>query len=212
MPILKLIEPARSQPAAYHTFTSVEFVRKPGGLHWRGFYRSFSGSGGAGPALATGTIEGVPLTDFSVDPIEAFERACIAHPDNVFFGGEYVAPGDTLGGLEVERRLAWARVKAARDAYLDSGVDTPYGRFDSDLVSIVNILGAKDSMPENSSMPWIRKDYSQVSLTKVQIGEIGNALAAFRAQGYGWGSALHSQIDAASTVEAVRAIVWTPPT
>lgn len=195
----------------YHVVTSVEFLRKPGGLHWRGSYRSYDSFAGTRPPVASGTITGVPVSDFSVDPIEAFERACIAHPDNVFFGGEYVAPGDTPGGLEVERRLAWARVKTARDVHLDGGVDTPYGRFDSDLVSIVNILGAKESMLENSSMPWIRKDYSQVSLTKVQIGEIGNALAAFRAQGYGWGSALHSQIDAASTAEAVRAIVWTPP-
>lgn len=210
MPIVK---PAGqgSKAAVYHAVTSVEFSRRSGTLAWRGSYRSFKDVGGTTPAVSMGTIEGVPVSDFSVDPLEAFERACIAAPDNVFFGGEYVAPGDTPGGLEVERRLAWARVKTARDVHLDGGVDTPYGRFDSDLVSIVNILGAKESMLENSSMPWIRKDYSQVSLTKVQIGEIGNALAAFRAQGYGWGSALHSQIDAASTAEAVRAIVWTPP-
>lgn len=211
MPILKLIEPARSQPAAYHTFTSVEFVRKPGGLHWRGFYRSFSGSGGAGPALATGTIEGVPLTDFSVDPIEALERACIAHPDNVFFGGEYAAPGDVSGGLEVERILAWQRVKGARDAYLNAGVDTPFGRFDSDLNTLVNLLGAVAEMPEGGSQGWILADHTPVILAKPQLQALGAALKTLRDSSYAQGSALYAQIQAAQTAEAVRAISWTPP-
>ena len=209
MPIIKSIIQGGKE-ALYHTVSYVEYYHKAEGLAWRGKFQSFSSAGPVEPPLHTGVELGIPVSAPSLDPIRAFEEACVADPSSTFYGGEYTPPG-TNTSLALEKVVAWARVKTARDVHLDGGVDTPYGRFDSDLVSIVNILGAKESMLENSSMPWIRKDYSQVSLSKVQIGEIGNALAAFRAQGYGWGSALHSQIDAASTVEAVRAISWTPP-
>lgn len=209
MPILKSITQGGKE-ALYHTVSYVEYYHKAEGLAWRGKFQSFSSAGPVEPPLHTGVELGIPVSAPSLDPIRAFEEACVADPSSTFYGGEYTPPG-TNTSLALEKVVAWARVKSGRDAYLDGGVDTPYGRFDSDLVSIVNILGARESMPENASMLWIRKDYSQVSLTKVQIGEIGNALAAFRAQGYGWGSALHSQIDAAQTVEDVRAISWTPP-
>lgn len=210
MPILKPTGQG-SKAAVYHTVTSVEFFRRAGVLAWRGAYRSFKDVGGTTPSVAMGVVEGVPVTDFSADPIEAFEKACIANPDNVFFGGDYVAPGEVTGGVQVERLRAWARVKAGRDAYLEGGVDTPFGRFDSDLNTLVNALGAVATMVAGSTRGWIMEDHTPVLLTLAQVLELGACLSDLRDRGYAQGSALYAQIQAAPTVEDVRAIAWTPP-
>lgn len=209
MPIIKSL-PGASGPANVHVVTSVEIFATPLGLRWVGKYRS-SESGGSAPT-AFGTIAGVPVTAITEDPVAAFEQACIAHADNVFSGGEYAAPGAASPvGLDVERTLAWGRVKASRDAYLNSGVDTPVGRFDSDLNTLVNLLGALDDMPEDASQGWILADHTPVTMSKVQLRALGAALKHLRDSGYARGSALYAQIQAAEDVESLRSIVWTPP-
>lgn len=207
MPIIKAL-PGTSGPANVHVITSVEIFSTPGGLRWVGKYRS-SESGGATPT-AFGTLTDVPFAQTAGNPVEAFEAAAVAQVGSLFHGGEVVPAGQ--GALWMEQQIAWARVKRSRDAYLDSGVQTPYGMFDSDLVSIVNVLGATAALPEGATTPWILKDSSTVTLTRSQVSEVGALLAAFRSAGYTHGSALRAQIDSEQqTVEAVRAIAWTPP-
>lgn len=210
MPVIKST-PGGPEGANFHVVHCVEFFRLDGALCWRGKHMSYNSANTSTTPTAVGTLVGVPVTDFSVDPIEAFEKACIAHPGNVFSGGEYVPPGQEFAPLGLEKSLAWARVKLGRDAYLDAGVTTSVGVFDSDLNTLVNVLGAAATMLDGDSRGWILADHTPVVLTKAQVLELGAALAALRDSTYEQGSALYAQIQAAQTPEEARSVSWAPP-
>lgn len=209
MPIIKSIV-QDGKESLYHTVSYVEYYHKAEGLAWRGKFQSFSSAGPVEPPLHSGVELGIPVSAPNLDPIRAFEEACVANPSSTFYGGEYTLPG-TNTSLTLEKVVAWARVKGARDAYLNAGVDTPLGRFDSDLNTLVNLLGAVAEMPEGGSQGWILADHTPVILTKPQLRALGAALKTLRDSSYAQGSALYAQIQAAQTVEAVRAISWMPP-
>lgn len=210
MPIIKSISQG-GNTSVYHSVGYVEYYHKSEGLSWRGKFQSFSSAGPVTPPLHTGVELGIPVSAPGPDPVRAFEEACIATPSSIFYGGEYVEPGQSSTSLSLEKTVAWQRVKGARDAYLNAGVDTPFGRFDSDLNTLVNLLGAVAEMPEGGSQGWILADHTPVILTKPQLRALGAALKTLRDSSYAQGSALYAQIQAAQTAEAVRAISWTPP-
>lgn len=194
----------------YHVVSSVEFVKFSDVLSWRGIYRTYKL-----PDLSRCREEvavvNVPIrADFS-DPLTSFERACVECETCALYGGAIAASPDDAPLLVFERQAAWERVKAERDSYLASGIQTPYGEFDSDLTSILNIVGAAaiaTQVGEAWSDQWILKDRSTVTLTRDQLLEVGALLAAFRSQTYRRGDELYRAIQLADTPEAVRAINW----
>lgn len=210
MPVLKSVQWGAA-PTTYHRVWALEIQLVNGLLVCKGRYLSYADASATSRPESSGTITGVPFTGTLGDPLEAFERACVNTPGNPLYGGTYTTSGSAQSSLEVERALAWGRIKVGRDAHLDGGVSTPYGVFDSDLVSIVNILGAAATLPEGATMAWILKDNTAVTLTRSQVADVGSILAAFRSTVYAQGSSLRDQVEAAETAEAVKAVVWAPP-
>lgn len=215
MPIIKAITVGPSRVYTYHSVERVEFCRVDGQVLWSGHYRSFTdgeeartpGMRAPGYDIATS----VPLVPLGTDPIAAFEAAAVLSPQSEFFGGQVVSSAEVYTPVEWARKRQWEAVKIGRDAYLLGGISTPYGTFDTDLTSIVNILGAAAALPEGASTQWILKDNTTATLTRAQVGEVGALLAAFRAAAYAHGADLRALIDGAATTEAVSAVVWTPP-
>ena len=205
MSIIKPLQGATG-PANIHTITSVEIFQVGPQLRWVGKYRSVAQEGG--DPTAFGTVADVPYVP-SENPITAFEQACLAAEGSIFYGGDLLGNSESLLGLE--RQLAWGRVKQNRDAHLNSGVTISVGRFDSDLNTLVNALGAVATMAPTDTKGWIMADHTPVLLTWAQIQELGAALANLRDSTYAHGSSLYAQIQSAQTVESVRSIVWTPP-
>jgi len=205
MPILK-----ETPNGDYHVVTSVEFLKLGESLAWRAAYRSYRLPDTVKGTVSDGMVN-IPLPETIVDPVAQFEQICVAVETCPLFGGEYVSAQAGATALQFERGVAWARARHARDTHLAAGCATPHGHFDTDLTSIVNLLGATASMQEGDSMTWILQDHSVVVLTKSQLLAAGRQLAEFRAQVYAHGSAIYQQIQAAESVEAVRAIRWTSP-
>lgn len=205
MPIIK-----QTQTGDFHVIRAVEFVKFGASLAWRAKYQSFKLPDALRPT-GSGELLDVPVALDISDPISAFESACVNQPGGVLHGGDVVDSPSAETVIGLERSAAWSRVRTARDTHLAAGCATPHGHFDTDLTSIVNLLGATASMQEGESMPWILQDHSVVVLTKSQLLAAGRQLAEFRAQVYAHGSAIYQQIQAAESVEAVRAIRWTAP-
>lgn len=214
MPIIKTPDGA-AQPQ-YFKITRVEVVKFGDEFAWLAHYHAWDSPEQARQPDAkprTGMVDtGVPLT-LAPDVFEAYERTAIITPSSHFFGGEIIDEVSQYTPVELARVSQWAAVKAQRDAYRASGIDTPYGRFDSDLESIVNLIGAAtiaSQMPETWSDQWILKDRSTITLTRAQLMEVGAIAADFRGRTYRRGDELYKAIQQAETVEAVRAITWSP--
>lgn len=210
MPILKPLT-INNKSAVYHVISSVEFYRLGTQVFWTGKFRSYPQADGATQPVAVGEIRDVPVGAFYPDPIEAFEAACLTNEDTLFYGGDYAAPGSTFGGLELEKALAWARVRTARDAYIFGGVDTALGRFDSDLNTFVGVSTAVSTMAEGSTKAMNLADHTPIVMTKLQVWDLLLDLESHRARGYDHGSAIYTLIQAAQTVEQVRSILWSVP-
>ena len=214
MPIIKT--PSGADQPAYYTISQVEIVRVYGEYQWRAAFSIWpsveaSRTPGAKP-ITTGVDTSVPLA-MATDVFAAYEAAAVLTPNSNFYGGEVVAASQAYTTVEWARITQWGRVKIERDATLAGGVDTPYGRFDSDLESLVNVIGAAAvaaQMPDTWSDQWILADRSVVTLNRAQLMEVGAVLAAFRSQVYRRGDELYRAIQEAQTVESVQAITWSP--
>lgn len=212
MPILKnIIFPGYAKNMIYHTVSSVEIIRAQGNYFWRGTYRSYEDADLTKAPLRIGVITNIPFISGSDDPVGDFEEAMTNDPNSEFYGGLLLAAESLANSQQVERNLAWNRVKRGRDAFLNSGVATVHGTFDSDLNSVVNVMGAVSTMEDLETVQWILTDYTVVTLTKEQITVVGKAIADFRTAAYGQGSVLYAQIQAEENLAALRAIDWIPP-
>lgn len=214
MPIIKT--PSGADQPAYYTISQVEIVRVYGEYQWRAAFSIWpsveaSRTPGAKP-IATGVDTSVPLA-MATDVFAAYEAAAVLTPNSNFYGGEVVADTQAYTPVEWARITQWGKVKIQRDATLAGGVDTPYGRFDTDLTSIVNVIGAASiaaQAPETWSDQWILADRTVVTLNKAQLMEVGAILADFRSRTYRRGDELYNALQSAPTLEAVRAITWSP--
>lgn len=214
MPLIKQTTTDRGLPASFHIIDYVEIFRLGSRLGWRAHYRSYASAEAyrfqAENVLGKGTLHGVPYQP-GEDPINAFEQAAATFEGGEMFGAEVVESLEPATRLEILKVDQWTRVKHARDAYLSAGVSTPYGVFDSDLTSIVNLLGASATVG-SEPVTWILADNSVTTLTATQLQEVGAALAAFRSAVYARGAELRAQIDAAEDEVTLRQLTWSPPT
>ena len=218
MPIIKTTTDSVSP--SYFEVTSVEFIRLGDGYTWRANYNAWPDADqrktpGAKPQYAA-TDHDVPLPQ-GLNPLSdlfgAYESAAVSSTGSHFYGGQVVAKVEEHTPVEWARITQWERIKVQRDAYRAGGIDTPYGRFDSDLESIVNMIGAATIAAQQSETwtdQWILKDRTVVTLNRAQLLEVGALAAAFRGTNYRRGDELYTALQAAQTVAEVRAITWSP--
>lgn len=116
--------------------------------------------------------------------------------------------------LEVFRARRWEALKAARDAAIDGGVDTPFGRFDTDATSRAllgdAVLGAQIMIAQNLpfEVTWTLADNSSVTLTAQQLVQVGLLALAHVAACHDRGRQRRAQLAAATTREAIEGVVW----
>lgn len=121
----------------------------------------------------------------------------------------------TLDQAKLEQ---WALVKAARDAVVN-GLFTWSGsvfQIDADsrarIGEAVTLAQLAQSAGNNAfTVTWTLADNTTRALSIADLFALGAAVGAFFQPNWSQGQALYGQIQAAQTVDAVKAIVWTPP-
>jgi hypothetical protein len=114
------------------------------------------------------------------------------------------------------RAAKWSQIKAARDAEENGGFDTSWGRFDSDPASQTKLIGAAQlaSIALAQGAPfgieWTLQDNTSVPLDANQMISVGVALAAHIDAAHQRGRQLRAQIEAATTLQDLESITWTP--
>jgi hypothetical protein len=116
--------------------------------------------------------------------------------------------------LEEARADKWAEIKAARAAVIDSHLETPYGVFQgrpqdrqaiSDSITHAQIMKATK---QPVSISWTLANNEVVDLDLPKLLQMGLMLGQRTQKAHGTARELRAAIDAAETVDAVRAIVW----
>jgi hypothetical protein len=108
----------------------------------------------------------------------------------------------------------WTIVKAARDAALAGGFTWNGFIFDSDDVSQQRIQGAVQlsvlatSQGQAYSIVWTLADNSCITLAGADMVNVGIALGVFVQAQFEKGVTLRNQINAATTLDAITAVVW----
>lgn len=117
-------------------------------------------------------------------------------------------------GIEAARRVQRAAINRARDAAEQGGVATRWGVFDGDQASRARIAGAVQAAMIHKaqglpfSVVWTLADNSSVELGPDGMIEAGLAVLARADAVHRLARALKAQIEAAATVAAVQAIIW----
>ncbi|MBB6228365.1 hypothetical protein FHS79_002550 [Polymorphobacter multimanifer] len=125
-----------------------------------------------------------------------------------------VVEGALVPDLAAVRAVQRALINGARDAARDGGVDTPSGRFDSDAESRGMLNGAVTTAMLATqqggafSVDWTRADDSEVKLDAQAVAVAGVAVAAWVSAVHERSRVLKARIDAAETVEEIRAVIW----
>ena len=202
-----------------HVIDTVDFVLNNGVPVWRGYYRSFKNLDDyLSPDQVhsdSGRISGIGVTELGSNPIAAFELAATLSDRSPFYGGTLMSQEETLlNALEVYKIQQWETIKYFRDLALISGVNTPYGKFDTDVTSLVNMLGTVsigEAQGPSWSTPWITFDNITTVLTVSQLRQIGALIAKWRGDCYTKGSTLRLALESANTKESIRSVVWADP-
>jgi len=126
---------------------------------------------------------------------------------------------DSAGALVPDLAAARATqrelINAARDTAQDGGADTPSGRFDSAPRSREFLNGAVTNALLSQlaevafSIDWTRADNTPVTMSAAQTIAAGQAVAGWVDAVHQRGVVLKARIDAAETLAAIRAVVWT---
>ncbi|MFA7441148.1 MAG: DUF4376 domain-containing protein [Sphingomonadaceae bacterium] len=114
--------------------------------------------------------------------------------------------------VEALRPLIWERAKLYRAAAESGGCETPFGRIDTDLESLVRITGAVQaasiaiSAGDTLTLDWTMADNSVLTLDAPMLVAMGRAVALHVDAVHQHGRDLRSDIDAATTSEALLMI------
>lgn len=118
--------------------------------------------------------------------------------------------------MEPARAAKWSQIKAARDADENGGFDTPWGRFDSDPASQTKLVGAAQlasialAQGQPFSIRWTRQDNTAVELDAPAMIAVGIAMGQHIDAVHQRGRQLRAQIEAATTLQDLESITWTP--
>jgi hypothetical protein len=108
------------------------------------------------------------------------------------------------------RARQWAMIKQAR-AILSAEPITVSGRtFDADEGSVRNVMGALQGMSitGGQSIEWTLADNSRATLSLADLQALGASLMGRLNDLHATARGLREQLDAAQTVEEIRAVVW----
>ena len=119
----------------------------------------------------------------------------------------------TLDDLKAAK---WEEIRAAREAAKTAPLmDTPFGTFDTDKAGVENITWALQGLNAAAqigaapdTIRWTLADNSVIDLTRLQLDQVGLLLMQRGNTAHEKARALRDQINAATTREAVEAIVW----
>lgn len=139
---------------------------------------------------------------------EETERLLHPVPGHVWEPGTGWVDGRTL---EEARAECWARIKAGREAAEFGGFEWAGGRFDSDLTSQMQIIGATQLatiVGEGFSITWTRADNSTVDLTAEEAKALGVALGMHVNSVHAKGRMLRDLADEAETISELDSISW----
>ena len=124
--------------------------------------------------------------------------------------GGVIVP-DAIETLEGRKYLKRAEIKAQRNAHILAAGATPVGVFDTTPESMANITSVVVMLlaaPMLASINFTLANNSRPSIARADFLTAAQTVAA-QVQGvYDHGAALRAQIDAATTIAGVEAIVW----
>lgn len=135
-------------------------------------------------------------------PVHAFDYA----------SGQWIDPRT----LQQIRDVQWERIKAAREAEIDSPLVTPYGTFDSgpedrsNITDAILLVQTLAGLGQPASIDFTLADNTTVTIGLQEIVTVGLLLGAKVQQAYGKSRVLRQQISDATTKEQIEAIQWTP--
>jgi hypothetical protein len=118
--------------------------------------------------------------------------------------------GEWVFDLELGKQNKWNAIKAARDAQEFASFEWGDYTFDCDEVSQRRLQGVVQlsAIDSTLTLDWTLADNSVVSLGSAEYILIGQALAVHVGQCHERGRILRAEIDAATTLEGLEAIVW----
>lgn len=146
--------------------------------------------------------------------LEKMDKYCqfdkIKETDKTYFeyNGEYVCeiPLDEL------KQAKRDEINKARDNAEQGGFEYLGKVFDSDQVSCIRMMGARDALalaPETVTITWTCQDNTTIELNHSQLVGLVNALATWSNTCHQKASELKAQIDAATSAEELNSITWT---
>ena len=118
----------------------------------------------------------------------------------------------SLGEVKLEQ---WVLIKEARAIAINADLDTPYGVFQCSTEDRQNITDAimlaqtLTALQQTVSIPWTLADNTVVTLNTAHLVTVGLLLGQRVQEAHATARTLRSQIEAATTVGDVEAIVWT---
>lgn len=112
--------------------------------------------------------------------------------------------------LQDFKDLQWDMIKQARAAAEYAGFTWDGSTFDSDAISQNRITGAVTlaQMSSTFTIGWVLKDNAVRTLSQSDMLQVGATLGAHVAAIFAKGVLLREAIEAATTKEAIEAIVW----
>lgn len=207
MPISKTIVTPTGVPVTFHKamMAAVDFVKGTVSLDVASWCDESTHNAGAG--LVWMWPMAMPLS--ALADLDA--ALALSAP---FDGGTVVS--DLSASLDAEKVRAWARIKDARDTAVAAGFTWDGSKFDSDNLATQRIGDAVTlamlaaSVGQPFSIDWTLFDNTTRTLAGADMIAVGIALGSFVQAAFATGVALRAQINAATTQEAVKAVVWTP--
>lgn len=141
--------------------------------------------------------------------LEDCEQALVDDPTGLLHAGS-LAP--LPSSLDMLKALRWAQMKQMRDFAAMQPIDVDGVRFDADPKSVDNVRGAIQGMEiaGAESIAWTLYDNTVRVMTLEELRQLGAAIMARVDACYQVARDLRSQIESASTAEAVAAVVWPP--
>lgn len=163
----------------------------------------------AGSGLAWNTPLQMPLLQLQGQLGSIAERWLITDAASPFAGGSIVA--DRSGTLDTARTRAWARIKQARALAetADFAWDGALYQADKDRITGATqqaLLAQAAGQPYG--IDWTLSDNTQVTLDAAGMVAVGAALGAHVAKAFAIALQLRRQIAAATSFDALEAIVW----
>jgi hypothetical protein len=112
--------------------------------------------------------------------------------------------------LQDLKAAQWTAIKQARSNAEYAGFTWDGSTFDSDAISQNRITGAVAlaQMSSTFSIGWILKDNTVRTLNQSDMLQVGAALGAHVAAIFAKGVLLREQIESATTVQQIEAVVW----